>query len=154
MRMRSYDAPDDEPSQECGSLNRDKTVRMIGDVLYVNWKAQIWDGADVAGLREALKRIPNGESVILDMSTVLGPATGTFGALMDFVERGCTLILRQPTPAVQSMRWFTQFTAPAEGMGNHFQLYFSEAEAQKACEKAAQRVRNEVRSTRAKVKAI
>lgn len=74
---------------------------------------EIWDGADLALLREGLFRLIDGEdceSIAIDMHYVKYIPSGFFGMLFDWQERrGTRFALTQPQPNVQRMLWFRQF---------------------------------------------
>lgn len=74
---------------------------------------EIWDGADLALLREGLFRLIDGEScqaIAIDMSYVKYIPSGFFGMLFDWQEKcGTWFALTQPQPNVQRMLWFRQF---------------------------------------------
>lgn len=74
---------------------------------------EIWDGADLALLREGLFRLIDGEScqaIAIDMSFVKYIPSGFFGMLFDWQEKcGTWFALTTPQPNVQRMLWFRQF---------------------------------------------
>lgn len=74
---------------------------------------EIWDGADLALLREGLFRLINGEdcdSIAIDMRYVKYIPSGFFGMLFDWQEKcGTRFALTPPQPNVQRMLWFRQF---------------------------------------------
>ena len=74
---------------------------------------EIWDGADLALLREGLFRLIDGEScqaIAIDMQFVKYIPSGFFGMLFDWQEKCGTLFaLTPPQPNVQRMLWFRQF---------------------------------------------
>lgn len=74
---------------------------------------EIWDGADLALLREGLFRLIEGEeidSIAIEMSYVKYIPSGFFGMLFDWQERsGTRFALTTPQPNVQRMLWFRQF---------------------------------------------
>ena len=74
---------------------------------------EIWDGADLALLREGLFRLIDGEgceSIAIDMLYVKYIPSGFFGMLFDWQEKcGTRFALTQPQPNVQRMLWFRQF---------------------------------------------
>ncbi len=82
---------------------------------------EIWDGADLALLREGLFRLIEGEgceSIAIDMRYVKYIPSGFFGMLFDWQEkRGTQFALTPPQPNVQRMLWFRQFfKLTAEGL--------------------------------------
>ena len=74
---------------------------------------EIWDGADLALLREGLFRLINGEecdAIAIDMTYVKYIPSGFFGMLFDWQEKcGTRFVLTLPQPNVQRMLWFRQF---------------------------------------------
>jgi hypothetical protein len=74
---------------------------------------EIWDGADLALLREGLFRLIDGESchaIAIDMRYVKYIPSGFFGMLFDWQEKsGTWFALTPPQPNVQRMLWFRQF---------------------------------------------
>lgn len=73
---------------------------------------EIWDGADLALLRDTLSRIIEREkrrSIGVNMRYVKYIPSGFFGMLYDLQERGIAVRLFQPQPNVQVMLWFRQF---------------------------------------------
>lgn len=80
---------------------------------------EIWDGADMALLRETLTRVIEREgrrSIAIDMSAVKYIPSGFFGMLYDWHEKGVAVRLTKPQPNVAAMLWFRQFFEP-EGEG-------------------------------------
>ncbi len=79
---------------------------------------EIWDGADLALLRETLSRLVETEqqtAVGVDMTFVKYIPSGFFGMLYDYRERGIAVRLSTPQPHVKEMLWFREFfeeTAP------------------------------------------
>jgi anti-anti-sigma regulatory factor len=81
------------------------TVLNLGDM-------EIWDGADMALLRESLTRLINAEKhrrIGIDMSHVKYIPSGFFGMLFDWHETGVAIRLYAPQPNVRLMLWFNQF---------------------------------------------
>jgi hypothetical protein len=74
---------------------------------------EIWDGADLALLREGLFRLISDEdceAIAIDMRYVKYIPSGFFGMLFDWQEkRGTRFVLTPPQPNVQRMLWFRQF---------------------------------------------
>jgi anti-anti-sigma factor len=74
---------------------------------------EIWDGADLALLREGLTQLIETErvrSICIDMHYVKYIPSGFFGMLFDWLEkRGVQFYLTAPQPNVQRMLWFRQF---------------------------------------------
>ena len=81
------------------------TVLDLGEI-------EIWDGADMALLRETLTRqidVEKRRSVGVDMSFVKYIPSGFFGMLYDWHEKGILVWLYSPQPHVRNMLWFRQF---------------------------------------------
>jgi len=80
---------------------------------------EIWDGADLALLRETLTKLIDKErqhSIGVNMAYVKYIPSGFFGLLFDWREKGIRVQLFNPQPHVQRMLWFQQFLEPiAEG---------------------------------------
>jgi anti-anti-sigma regulatory factor len=73
---------------------------------------EIWDGADLALLRETLSRLVEAEkqtAIGVDMTFVKYIPSGFFGMLYDYRERGIAVQLSTPQPHVQEMLWFREF---------------------------------------------
>ncbi len=76
---------------------------------------EIWDGADLALLRETLTKVIDREhhrSVGINLAYVKYIPSGFFGMLYDWLERGVRILVFHPQPHVQRMLWFTQFFEP------------------------------------------
>ena len=74
--------------------------------------AEIWDGADMALLRETLTRLIKAEkhlAIGVDMTFVKYIPSGFFGMLFDWFETGVQIRLYTPQPNVRNMLWFNQF---------------------------------------------
>lgn len=81
------------------------TILNLGEV-------EIWDGADLALLRDTFARKcgRNGcKSLGVDMSSVKYVPSGFFGMLFDWHELGVAIRLYTPQPRVANMLWFRQF---------------------------------------------
>ena len=81
------------------------TVLDLGDM-------EIWDGADLALLRESMTRLVNEQkcrNLGVDMSYVKYIPSGFFGMLFDWHERGVRIRLYKPQPHVKRMLWFSRF---------------------------------------------
>lgn len=92
------------------------TVLRLGEM-------EIWDGADMALLRESLTRLIRAEKhrkIGIDMSHVKYIPSGFFGMLFDWYETGVQIRLYSPQPNVRRMLWFVHFFEPVEAQG--FQL--------------------------------
>jgi anti-anti-sigma regulatory factor len=91
--------------------NANFTVLNIGDM-------EIWDGADMALLRESLTRLIKAEKhrrIGVDMSHVKYIPSGFFGMLFDWFETGVRIRLYTPQPNVRRMLWFNQFFEAVDG---------------------------------------
>lgn len=76
---------------------------------------EIWDGADMALLRDSLTRLINVEkrrSIGIDMRYVKYIPSGFFGMLFDWYETGVKIRLYAPQPNVRRMLWFSRFFKP------------------------------------------
>src|SRR6185436_908614 len=83
---------------------------------------EIWDGADMALLRETLTRLIKGEkrrAIGISMAHVKYIPSGFFGMLYDWYETGVQIRLYSPQPNVRRMLWFTRFF---ETVGNDCHL--------------------------------
>lgn len=89
-------------------------IEVQGDLhlLHVG-EMDIWDGADLALLREGLFKLIEQEhcrSIAIDMRFVKYIPSGFFGMLFDWTEkRGVQFALTPPQPNVQKMLWFQRF---------------------------------------------
>ena len=75
-------------------------------------RVQIWDGADLCFLRDAIKQLVVEEKrklIGLDLMHVKHLPTGFFGMLFDWHQKGISNRLYFSQPHVQNMRWFRQF---------------------------------------------
>lgn len=89
-------------------------IEQQGDVLLLHiGEMDIWDGADLALLREGLTRLIENDrerAIVIDMRYVKYIPSGFFGMLFDWAEkRGVWFGLTPPQPNVQRMLWFRQF---------------------------------------------
>ncbi len=76
---------------------------------------EIWDGADLALLRETLTLLIDRQrhhSIGVNMEFVKYIPSGFFGLLFDWREKGIRVQLFNPQPHVQRMLWFQQFMQP------------------------------------------
>jgi hypothetical protein len=72
----------------------------------------IWDGADLALLRETLTSLIEVEKcrhIGVEMEHVKYIPSGFFGMLFDCYEKGVAVSLYSPLPHVANMLWFRQF---------------------------------------------
>lgn len=79
---------------------------------------EIWDGADLALLRETLAHLYHkmrSRHFGVDMSYVKYVPSGFFGMLFDWHERGVQIQLFAPQPHVAGMLWFRRFFQPVSG---------------------------------------
>lgn len=75
---------------------------------------EIWDGADLALLRETLAQLVDKEKqtgIGVDMTSVKYIPSGFFGMLYDYRERNIKVRLYRPQAHVQRMLWFREFFA-------------------------------------------
>ena len=73
---------------------------------------EIWDGANLALLRDTLSRVISNEGhrrVGVDMTHVKYIPSGFFGMLYDWHDHGVSVRLYSPQPHVKNMLWFRQF---------------------------------------------
>ena len=78
----------------------------------------IWDGADLALIRDTLTALilrEKHDRIGVDMSHVKYIPSGFFGMLFDWKEKGVEMFLFDPQPNVRKMLWFRQFAEPASG---------------------------------------
>ena len=84
---------------------------------------EIWDGADLALLREVLSELIEQDdfrSVGIDLASVKYIPSGFFGMLFEWYESGVEIQLHSPQRNVEQMLWFRMFfSASADG---HFEL--------------------------------
>lgn len=76
---------------------------------------EIWDGADLALLRETLTNLVEKQrvhSIGVNMAYVKYIPSGFFGLLFDWREKGVRVQLFNPQPHVRRMLWFQQFLQP------------------------------------------
>lgn len=75
---------------------------------------EIWDGADLALLRETLAQLVDRDKqrrIGVDMTCVKYIPSGFFGMLYDYRERDILVRLYCPQPHVAQMLWFREFFA-------------------------------------------
>ena len=75
-------------------------------------QVEIWDGADLALLRDTLTQViavRGGRKVGINMRWVKYIPSGFFGMLYDWHEKGVSIRLYTPQPHVARMLWFRQF---------------------------------------------
>lgn len=79
---------------------------------------EIWDGADLALLRETLTRLIDHDgcdAVGIEMAYVKYIPSGFFGMLCDWHDRGSRMCLFSPQPNVARMLWFRRFFQHTDG---------------------------------------
>lgn len=79
---------------------------------------EIWDGADLALLREVLTRLIEKDgfrSLGVDLSCVKYIPSGFFGMLFEWYDAGLQIRLYSPQENVAQMLWFRMFFAHEEG---------------------------------------
>jgi len=89
-------------------------IEALGDGLLLHvGEMDIWDGADLALLREGLFKLIEKDGcrvITIDMGFVKYIPSGFFGMLFDWYEkRGVQFSLTPPQPNVQRMLWFQKF---------------------------------------------
>lgn len=89
---------------------------------------EIWDGADLALLRETVSRLTEQEqkrSLSFAMTYVKYVPSGFFGMLLDCYDRGIQIQLDSPTHYVTGMLWFQRFFAksPLVSSQDSYQLH-------------------------------
>jgi hypothetical protein len=89
------------------------TVRVDADFAIVSLEdMEIWDGADLALLREALTNLIEQDgyrAVGVDLSAVKYIPSGFFGMLFEWYEQGLRIRLESPQQNVEQMLWFRMF---------------------------------------------
>ena len=86
-------------------------VVLMGDM-------EIWDGADLALLRETLARLVDADhrkSIGVDLSFVKYIPSGFFGMLYDYAESGASVRVYGPYPHIRQMLWFREFFDEVSG---------------------------------------
>ncbi|MBL8819436.1 MAG: STAS domain-containing protein [Planctomyces sp.] len=79
---------------------------------------EIWDGADLALLREAMTALIENDgyrSLAVDLTSVKYIPSGFFGMLFEWYEAGLKIRLLSPQANVEQMLWFRMFFALEEG---------------------------------------
>lgn len=91
-------------------------VRIENDFAIVSLEdMEIWDGADLALLREALTTLIERDgyrAIGVDLSPVKYIPSGFFGMLFEWYEQGLRIRLDAPQQNVEQMLWFRMFFAP------------------------------------------
>ncbi len=104
------------PAKETPMASRRKQIQFyhLNDMVVMHLGCMdIWDGADLALIRDTLAQICSWDShprIGIDMSTVKHVPSGFFGTLFDWHERGVPIFFVRPLPQVRRMLWFRQFT--------------------------------------------
>lgn len=91
---------------------------------------EIWDGADLALLRETLVHLfhkMRSRRFGVDMSYVKYVPSGFFGMLFDWYEKGVEIQLYSPQPQVAGMLWFRRFFQPVGDEGYRLNSNFHTA---------------------------
>jgi hypothetical protein len=100
------------------------SVRVENDIAIVALAdMEIWDGADLALLRESITALIENEgyrAIGVDLSVVKYIPSGFFGMLFEWYEQGLTIRLYSPRPNVAQMLWFRMFFTVC--IGDSFQL--------------------------------
>ena len=96
------------------------TVRTEEDFAIVSLEdMEIWDGADLALIREALTRLVEHDgfrAIGVNLSAVKYIPSGFFGMLFEWYEQGIKIRLYYPRINVEQMLWFRMFfTSDDEG---------------------------------------
>ena len=90
-------------------------IRMEDDFAIVSLEdMEIWDGADLALLREAMTGLIEQEGARclgVDLSTVKYIPSGFFGMLFEWYDAGVRIRLYSPQDNVSQMLWFRMFFA-------------------------------------------
>lgn len=102
------------------SIDTNRIETLVDGSHVVNMgNAEIWDGADLALLRETfvyLYHQARSRSFGVDMSSVKYAPSGFFGVLCDWRQMGVEVRLYAPQPEIANMVWFRQFfTAVGDG---------------------------------------
>lgn len=75
---------------------------------------EIWDGADLALLREVLSELIEKDAyrtIGVNLHSVKYIPSGFFGMLYEWYEDGIRILLHAPQPNVEQMLWFRMFFA-------------------------------------------
>jgi hypothetical protein len=79
---------------------------------------EIWDGADLALLRETLAKLVDTErrpAIGVDLRFVKYIPSGFFGMLYDYTDRGVSVRLYSPQAHIANMLWFREFFESVDG---------------------------------------
>ena len=94
------------------------TVRTEEDFAIVSLDdMEIWDGADLALIREALTNLIEQDgfrAIGVDLSAVKYIPSGFFGMLFEWYEQGLKVRLYYPQRNVEQMLWFRMFFTSAD----------------------------------------
>lgn len=89
------------------------SVRIDGEFAIVSLSdMEIWDGADLALLREALTALIENDgyrAIGVDLTMVKYIPSGFFGMLFEWYEQGLRIRLYSPQKNVEQMLWFRMF---------------------------------------------
>lgn len=97
-----------------------------GNMIVRMGEIEIWDGADLALLRETLNGLVHDQKcpkLFIDMTFVKYIPSGFFGLLLDCFDNGCKIILQTPQQNVSEMLWFRRFFQEVPGTENQFSLH-------------------------------
>jgi len=94
--------------------NRDRmTIHIWEEISILDFgEMEIWDGADLALIRDTLSRMTDIErrpAIGFNMKNIKYIPSGFFGMLYDCLEKGTDVFLLAPQPHVKSMLWFRTF---------------------------------------------
>ena len=88
-------------------------LRMVDDSAIIGLDVlEIWDGADLIILREALASLIEYDghlSIGVDVSSVMHIPSGFFGMLFEWYESGVEVLLYGPGTHIRNMYWFRMF---------------------------------------------
>lgn len=88
-------------------------LRMLDETAIIGLDVlEIWDGADLIVLREALASLVELDgrlSVGVDVSSVMHIPSGFFGMLFEWYEAGVEVMLYSPRQNIRQMLWFRMF---------------------------------------------
>lgn len=95
------------------------SIRIENEIAIVSLEdMEIWDGADLALLREAMTALIENDgyrSLGVDLTSVKYIPSGFFGMLFEWYEAGLKIRLFSPQANVEQMLWFRMFFVREEG---------------------------------------
>lgn len=101
-------------------------IRIDDDFAIVSLEdMEIWDGADLALLREALTELIERDgyrAIGVDLSAVKYIPSGFFGMLFEWYDQGLRIRLLSPQKNVEQMLWFRMFFEPEVDADATFRL--------------------------------